>query len=82
MDLIRLLTHPDIDFLQLEYVLVMDDYGDPIEISNDAMDYAYKVGYLQNPEDPDQVIYNYEKYVFPIFIIADSYIEQSNWRYE
>ena len=82
IDLIALLTHPDIDFLQLEYILLVDDYDDPIEISNDAMADAYKNGYLQNPKNPDHIIYDYDAYVFPTFIITDSYVEQSNRRHE
>lgn len=82
LDLIALLTHPDIDFLQLEYVLLIDDDDDPIEISNDAMVDAYETGYLQNPKNPDHIIYDYDNYVFPTFIITESYIEQSNWRHE
>lgn len=82
IDLIALLTHPDVDFLQLEYVLVLDDYDEPIEVSNDAMADAYKSGYLHNPKNPDHIIYDYDNYIFPTFIINDSYIEKSNWRNE
>jgi len=76
LEVIALLTHPDIDFLQLEYVLVIDEYDDPIEISNDTMADAYKTGYLQNPKNPDHLIYDYDNYVFPTFIITDFYIEK------
>lgn len=82
IDIITLLTHPDIDFLQLEYVLVVDDYDEPIEISNDAMADAYKSGYLQNPKNPDHLIYDYDNHVFPTFIISDSYLEENNRRHQ
>ncbi|MHA2900781.1 hypothetical protein [Enterobacter sp. H2G27] len=82
LDLVSLLTHPDIDFLQLEYVLVIDDNDEPIDISNDAMADAFRLGYLQNPNNPDQIIYDFNDYIFPTFVINELYIEQKHWRHE
>ncbi|MBS0895583.1 hypothetical protein JK211_16420 [Tatumella sp. JGM130] len=80
IELITLLTHPDIEFLQLEYLLIIDDHDEPIEISNDDMADAYTTGYLQNPKNPDQLIYDYNDFIFPTFVINDAYTDNINWR--
>jgi len=80
IELITLLTHPDIEFLQLEYLLIIDDHDEPIEISNDDMADAYRTGYLQNPQNPDQLIYDYNDFIFPTFVITDMYTDNINWR--
>jgi len=80
IELITLLTHPDIEFFHLEYLLIIDDNEEPIEISNDDMADAYRKGYLQNPKNPDQLIYDYNELIFPTFVISDMYTDNVNWR--
>ncbi|WBG93467.1 hypothetical protein N5580_21140 (plasmid) [Pantoea piersonii] len=74
LKIITALTHPDVDFLRLEYLLFIDD--ESIELSNEDMQRAYDLGFLRNPKDPDLIIENYMELVAPIFLISKNFIKE------